>query len=186
MLWALLVGIALGGEVVVEAKVPTEVWMAGQKIAENSYPCQVRFEAPDGEVDLLLVVNGANNTVKVTVPTTGAALVHVGRTGITTGHTDAPTLAAGQTATRVQFRSAAREDLVLYVDGGKHELSPAAVLSIDLDLGDHKVSLRSRDGTIVYATGLLRVEGDGLVVQLADGRMPEIAGDGGSFSPGNR
>jgi hypothetical protein len=43
------------------------------------------------------------------------------------------------------------------------------------------MSLRNGGGTVIWVRGELHIDGDGAIVQLADGRMPEVLGQGGQF-----
>jgi hypothetical protein len=56
---------------------------------------------------------------------------------------------------------------------------------LPLPVGEHPMSLRSSDGTSVFARGVLTVSGGkDLVVQVTEGLMPETSGEGISFSSG--
>ena len=68
---------------------------------------------------------------------------------------------------------------------GKQRLNIDAGQSTSLTLspGDHVISLRNHDGTVIWAQRTLHVGAqEGLVVQLSDGRMPELFG-AGRFHP---
>lgn len=182
MHWFLLASAAMAGNLVVEAKVPVEVWVADRMIGELAQPAELHVDAEPGPTKVVLMVGGEPTTLEVDVPAEGSARVLVGRTGITTGQQAAPER-GDAAAHRVEFRSSASEALVLVVADDRHTLSPRETLALDLPPGKHPLSLRNQNGTVVWAHGTLIVDGAGLVVQLADGRMPEIAGSGGSFTP---
>jgi len=185
MLWTLLIPGALAANLVIEAKVPAEVWVAGQLVGELVMPSELHLEAEPGETEVTLLTNGTPKTVVVDVPETGLTRVVVGRTGITTGQVP-PNVQPEGTRSEVEFRSSAREDVVLIVGDTRYTLAPGATLRVEFSHGTHPLSLRNGGGTVIWAQGSLQVDGDGLVVQVADGRMPETAGTGGSFHPDQR
>lgn len=183
----LLVPVALAGNLVVDAKVPVEIWVSGQLVGELVQPSELHLEVDAGTTELNLVVAGKPQAYTVDVPTEGSAVVVVGRTGVTTGERAAPETEGEPAGSHpVEFRSAAREDIVLVVGEDRIPLAPREVVKLDLAPGSHPMSLRNKSGTIVWAHGTLDVGGDGLVVQVADGRMPETSGPGGSFHPDQR
>jgi hypothetical protein len=187
MFWMLLIPGALAANLVIEAKVPAEVWVAGRLAGELVMPCELHLQTNPGETELTVLTSGTPKRFTVDVPETGSARVIVGRTGITTGQ-DAPEPAVESegTESQVEFRSTAREDVVLIIGDTRLNLAPEATVHLDLAHGTHPLSLRNGRGTVIWAQGSLQVDGDGLVVQVADGRMPEIAGGGGSFHPDQR
>jgi len=181
-MWTLLLApLAFAGTVVIDARVPVEVWIAGGLIGEIASPAELHVTVPAGDLELTLVVGGKPQIETVQVPESGKALLIVGRTGVTTGHIDA--VATSEAASSmVEFRSSAREDMILVVGKDRVTLSPGATRRIDLARGTTALSLRDSSGTVVWAHGTLDVKGDGLVVQVADGRLPEISG-AGAFHP---
>jgi hypothetical protein len=71
----------------------------------------------------------------------------------------------------------------LRIDAKPHAVEPGRDLTLDLPPGAHPMSVRSSDGTVVWATGSLEVApGEPLVVQIGEGRMPEVSG-AGAFNP---
>ncbi|MBW1876809.1 MAG: hypothetical protein JRJ84_00460 [Deltaproteobacteria bacterium] len=183
----LLIPSALAANLVIEAKVPVEVWVSGQLMGELVRPSELHVQATPGETELTLLTQGTPKTFIVDVPEEGLARVVVGRTGITTGQDlPEPAVEPEGTQSQVEFRSTAREDVVLIIGDTRYTLAPQAILRVDLSHGAHPLSLRNGVGTVIWAQGSLQVDGDGLVVQVADGRMPEVAGGGGAFHPDQR
>jgi len=193
-MWILLFAqFALAGTVVIDARVPVEVWIDGALIGELAAPAQLYVEAPTGAVAVTLLIGGQPQKETVQVPEVGKALVIVGRTGVTTGTIEPEVAAAAAggaaaapdpsaTSSLVEFRSAAREDVLLVVGKERVTLAPGTTRKFDLTHGTTQLSLRDSSGTVVWAHGTLDVVGDGLIVQVADGRLPEISG-AGSFHP---
>lgn len=181
MLWMLLAMSAPAAELVVDAQVPAEVWVSGQLVGQLFQPAELRLDVAEGPLPLTILVGGEPTKLDVAAP----ALVIVGRNGISTGQHDpaAPVPAVGPVP--VEFRSTGQEDLLLVLDKERRTVDVGQVLTIELTPGRHPISLRSRDGTMLYARGSLEVGGEGLVVQLSPGRMPEVIGKSGSYHPGS-
>lgn len=168
----------------IDARVPVEVFSDGHLIAQLVQPAELHLKRDPGRVSLTLLVSGNANDISVDVPEQGSALVLVGRTGITAS-TIRPDAASAEpmASGSGEFRVAGDQGLTLVMDGTRHKLTPGGVLSLDLPTGEHALSLRSAEGTVVWANGKLLVAGGPFVVQLSAGRMPEISGDGASFLP---
>jgi hypothetical protein len=182
-MWTLFLSSAFAGQLVVDAAVPAEVVINGQKAAELFFPGVLRLEVAPGQVPVTIFVDGKPQTVTIDVPNEGSAVLLVGKSGVTTG-TPPDDVAAGAVVA-VEFRVAGTEPLQLMVDDGRKSLSPGAVYKLSLASGDHKLSVRASDGTVIWARGTLALSGMGtapVVVQIAEGRMPETT-DGGAFRP---
>jgi hypothetical protein len=58
---------------------------------------------------------------------------------------------------------------------------------LKLPHGAYDALLRSGSGTVIYARSTLSLSGAGpLVVQVSEGRVPELSGEGGSLSPNSK
>ncbi len=187
-MWTLLLpSLALAANLVIDVKVPVEVWLDGELAGQAVLPCELHYERPAGPAELILVIAGRNQPYRVDVPESGVARVVVGRTGVTLSEDEASTPAAEPAAAYVvEIRSASREDLVVVLAGKRLTLAPHEVRTVDLAPGTHTLSVRNPHGTVVWAQGKLHVLGAGLVVQLTDGRMPEVSGNAGTFQPDHR
>lgn len=180
----MLLSAALAGDLVVDVKVPVTLSLDGQQVADVFQPGVLRMPIPDGAHKVTAVVGGKPQVFEVTIGLTPVVLL-VGRSGTTVGAPDAlppPVVAGGDIP--VRFRSAARDRLLLQIGGQRVVVAPGVGLSLPLSLGEHEMTVRSPDGTSIYARGVLVVAGVGdLVVQLAEGKMPETSGPGLSFDP---
>lgn len=186
LLLPLLSAVALGGELLVEASVPTEVHVNGQPVAQVFYPSEVKVQLQPGEVELTVFVDGHPSRYRVEIPDTGQAVVVVGRTGITTSRRAAPRERADILALPVEVRSAARSRIMVVFDQQRHWVDPGQVLHLELDPGRHGMSVRSGGGTEVWARGVLdlRAEEGTVLIQVAEGMLPEVATGPAVFSPG--
>ncbi len=186
MLLPLLSAIAFGGELLVQASVPAEVHVDGQPVVQVFYPAEVRVKVRAGEVELTVFVDGNPARHQVEIPQTGAAVVVVGRTGITTGRRPAPPERADVDVIPVEVRSAARSRVMVVLDQERHWVDPGQVVQLELRPGRHGLSVRSGGGTEVWARGALdlRAEEGRVILQVAEGMLPEVAMGPAVFSPG--
>lgn len=171
---------------VVDAHVPTEVLVDGHKIAQLWYPGELRFEVVPGLRKVRLYVGGEPTDLPVTFKAGEAVTLLVGRTGISVEDPAPVELATPDpvTSVAVEFR-AVGEGAQLRISGQRVLIEPGATVSVPLAPGEHHVSLRNRRGTVIWATGVLEVTSrEGLVVQLSDGRLPELFGPGRFFASG--
>lgn len=184
-MWILLTGlVSVAGTIVVDAEVPVEVALDSRPVAQVFTASSVHLPAEAGSHKVTVMVNGRPTHLKVDVPEDGYAHVVVGRTGITTRSSEAPT--ANENAS-VDLRVVGDEALRLTLDGTRHVLSPGDNQVLELTRGDHTLELRSGDGLAIYANGDLHVKGTGpVVVQLSAGRAPEVVGATGSWRPSSR
>lgn len=176
LLWSV---VASGAQLVVDAKVPTSVFIDGTGVAQIFVPSTLTLNVEPGQHDLLFMINGSPRETSLMVLDRPMNIVVVGRTGITTALTLPEELNA---VTAVEFRTTSNELLSVRVGDEKLSLPPGQVSSMSLDVGEYPMTVRGGGGTVVYGRGTLVISGAGhLVVQVAEGRMPEVSGPGGSF-----
>jgi hypothetical protein len=164
---------------VIDAKVPVEVLLGGTTIAELFYPALVQFQvAASGPQVVRLYVSGQPYDVPVQFTPKETARILVGRTGVTLearGAQVAAPEASGPVALELRFVGGGGATVRL--DSQPHKVGPGRGLSTTIPLGRHALSVRSSDGTVIWASGDLFVDGP-LVVQITEGRLPEISGAG--------
>jgi hypothetical protein len=173
-MWWLSPCVAVAGTLVIEATVPVDV------VRGDSQQLVHLFVPGRAVVTIQVWVDGSPHDVTIVVPHDGESTLIVGETGITT---DTPPRPKGEVGP-VEFRVAGSTEVLLVVDDRKLRLGPNDVLRLDLSDGSHTISLRDASGTVVWAKGMLDVrQPRGVVVQMAEGRLPEVMGDGGRFVP---
>jgi hypothetical protein len=163
---------------VIDAKVPVEVLLGGTTIAELFYPALVQFQvAATGPQVVRVYVSGQPYDVPVQFAPKETSRILVGRTGVTveTQAADVPAEASGPVSLELRFVGGGGATVRL--GSQPHKVGPGRGLSTTIPLGRHALSVRSADGTVIWAAGDLFVEGP-LVVQIAEGRLPEISGAG--------
>jgi hypothetical protein len=176
----LIMSVALAAEIVVDAKVPVTLRVDGAVAAELRLPGSVRVEVPSGDHRVVLVAGTEEHTWAVTLVDGVPVHLMAGRGGVSMSLPDGrePPVAAGLS------RPVA---LMVFIDRQRLLVEPGPGRLVPVPVGQHEVSVRSADGAEVYARGVLRVDGGpGLMVQLAEGRLPETNGPGVSFVAGNR
>lgn len=179
-MWFLSPCVALAGSVVIDAAVPIDVFVNTEALARLYVPGIVTLPLDDGPRKLQIWVDGNPHEVSIDVPVVGVTTVMVGKNGITTAAPNAPDVPVGP----VEFRVAGRAEVMFTLDDQRHHLAPGEVLKVELTEGNHMISVRDASGTQIWAKGLLTVkEPRGVIVQLSEGRMPEVAGTGGRFVP---
>ncbi|MBX2798812.1 MAG: hypothetical protein KTR31_14145 [Myxococcales bacterium] len=165
---------------VVDSKVPAEVLVDGQKLAQLWAPGEVAFQIIPGAHALRLYTNGDASDFPLVLAAGGEVRVMVGRTGISLDDSADPTAASDDEAQTVpvEFRTMGR-GVQLRLDRQRITLTEGERKSVELAPGNHRLSVRSQDGTVIWANGTLEVQrGASLVVQVAEGRMPELSGSG--------
>jgi len=181
----LLLSAALAGELLVEAQVPADVFVEGNHVAQLFYPSSLRVEFAPGPIVLTVVVEGLPAKVDLEIPEVGTAVLVVGRTGITTGQQ--PPEPVDAEPRDIEFRLGGPEHVLFSLAGERIQLGPGEVVTRRLEPGNHALSVRSSQGTIVWAQGQLVVDGTSpFVVQLSEGHLPEVVGRGGDFRSGAR
>lgn len=180
----MLLSAALAGDLVVDVKVPVNVSIDGQQAADVFQPGMLRLPVDDGPHKVTVVVAGKPSVFDVTIGPSPVVLL-VGRSGTTVGAADAqPVPLATGADIPVRFRTTARDRLLVQIAGQRVVVAPGVGVTLPLGLGEHEMTVRSPDGTSIFARGMLVVGGSGeLIVQLSEGKMPETSGPGLSFDP---
>lgn len=185
----LLAALAPAAELHVSASVPTEVWLDGQPAAELYRPGSLTITLPEAgdTVDLRVFVEGKPQELSLPHPgATGTAFVVVGKQGVSTpGATEPKPVASGPVTLTVEVNG--HEPLRVQLGDQRQRLAPGARLELGLEPGEHKLVVSSGDGHVRWASGTLQLTGTEsqvpLVLQLADGKLPEVHGDGGVYWP---
>ena len=186
MLWSLLIAIASAQGLAIDANVPVEIHVEGHPVAQLFYPAHLEMAYPAGPLHLVLVLNGNAKPLDIEIPEEGQAHLLIGRNGITTSNT-APPSAIPAGPVNVQFRVPGQESLQIRIGNERHVVQPAAKLDLSLAAGHHPIEIRNGQGTTIWARGSLHIGlGDDVIVQLSDGRTPEVVGSGSRFVPETR
>ncbi|MCB9663145.1 MAG: hypothetical protein H6732_03460 [Alphaproteobacteria bacterium] len=207
MWWILSCLLAHGGEVIVDAKVPVHLAVDGVVVAEVYTVGVLKLPVDAGKHTLTLTTGGTPAAHEIDVGDQPVVVI-VGRTGTSVGTLaeGAPEPSPASTAAAVaaapaptpevaasaapallgpvpvRFRTAGRARLLVQIDTRRYTVAPGEGIDVDLSAGEHIVSVRNPEGTQIYARGVLTVTGGGdLVVQVAEGRVPETSGNGLAF-----
>jgi len=170
------------GVLTIDAKLPAEVLVDGVRLAQTYAAAELSFDIVPGDHLLRVYTHGQPHDVNVAIEPGKEVSVVVGRTGVSSEQVDAGPTASGSVP--VEFRVLDGMASMIRIAGAKHTIPQGERLTLDLPVGTHPVSVRSADGTIIWASGRLTVDGgESVVVQVAEGRLPEVSGDG-RFDPG--
>ena len=168
----------------IENRIPVEVAINGKTAVKLLKETQTRIPLSPGTYTLALWVSGTPQERIVQVPETGSATVVVGTTGITTHISPVVPKDVAVAPRDIELRSTSVVDLTFIIGNKRHTFAPKGQTNIILDSGNHKVSLRSLDSTVIWAEGTLSFDpGETLIVQLRDGMLPEVIGENGHFTP---
>jgi hypothetical protein len=196
-------------ELIVNAEVPARVAVDGKPAAELYLPGILRVEVAVGPHVVQLVASELARadgtgveTFKVDAVEGEPIVMFVGRAGISYAPLSAraagaPAVADAQDLVQAQppdlgpwpvrFRAAPGERLLVVVDDRRVFVAPGEDVQIELGSGDHRCTVRSTDGTMLYARGYLRVRGgDAMIVLVGEGMLPTASGDGVAFLPDAR
>lgn len=181
---------ALAGQIVVDAKVPVAVMLDGEMVAQLWRAAVVTVPAEPGPHALTVVLDGNPRRFDVTITDGAPVVVLAGRSGVSLGAAEdvakhVPTAPPDGAPTEVRFRVADGAYLMVQVGRQRVVVGPGDGMAIPLPLGDHPFSVRSSDGTAVFARGVLTVSASAepRVVQLSEGALPETSGQGVAFHP---
>ncbi len=168
----------LGGRLVVQTKLPAEVLVDGAKLAQIWAPATVMFDIEAGPHELRVYTQGEPTNLPIVLKAGKELSVVVGRTGITLEESAVASAPADAATVPVEFRCVGAP-LQIRLDRERLQLAEGDKVSVDLAPGRHEMSVRNAAGTVMWATGTLEVQPRrGLVVQVSDGRMPELFGPG--------
>ncbi|MEQ1504762.1 MAG: hypothetical protein ABMB14_21165, partial [Myxococcota bacterium] len=165
-------------ELVVDAKIPVEILLEGVKLGQLYYPGEVTFRVVAGHHTVRLYTNGQPTDLPLDLTTGHPTRILVGRTGVTTGAPAEGSAPAATGPSSVEFRFVGGGAAQVRVEATSHPVEPGRPFTLELAPGVHPMSVRSTDGTVIWATGTLEVATGRVVVQVTEGRMPEVSGDG--------
>lgn len=174
---------ALAAHLVVDAKVPVEILLGGYKLGELFYPSKAQFDlvAPV-TTTARLYTSGAPTDVPIELKPGETVRILVGKTGITADK-EVSTLDAAKGPFPLELRLIGAGGAMVRIDDKRHVLGSSGRIQTELPAGRHTISVRSEDGTVIWATGDLLIDGP-LVMQITEGRLPELSGRGSFIAGG--
>lgn len=181
MLISWLLGSALAGTLVIDAKVPTEIRGPDAVLAQLYVPSVLSVDLDGGTYEFIVFRNGNPETIRLEVPAEGTARMVVGEAGITAP--PAPKKTEDLPAeTTVEFRTVGTVAVMVQLPDERLRVSPGHAQTVTLPTGTHAMKVRSSDGTVIWARGELTLGGKDTVVQLSEGRGPEVSGENALWS----
>lgn len=188
MYWFVFSALAFGGELLIDARIPTAIYIDGQPFVQLSQPGKVEFDVADGEHKIVIMTNGYPNERTITIGKEPAHLL-VGRSGISFGKAEVvvPTQSNTGLSSTIELRSTSRLPLMIYIGEEKHILAAKATKELEIAAGEHTISVRNDAGTAIFASGVIVTDGEHqVIVQLSEGRVPEVSGEGSQYLPSSR
>lgn len=178
MLTFLLASIALAGDpaaLTIDAKVPAEVRLDGHIVGQLFMPGRLELSVSPGDHHLAIIREGKPEELPVRVPESGAVVI-IGKTGTTLGAmpVDKPD---ADGPIELEIRVSGDAPVQLRLANQRFDLAPGRVVRVELPPGPHNYSFRNRNGTLVWARGTLELQSGTVVLQLSEGRAPELSGD---------
>lgn len=166
---------AAPAELSFDCKVPAEVLVDGVKLGQLWFPGTATWKVAAGHHSARVFVGGSPQELALDLAAGESRTVLVGRSGVTVSESSAaPPVATGPT--RVGFRVVGGAPVELRLDDGRQLVQVGVEHVVELTPGLHRLSLRNALGTAIWSTGVLEVTGGTAIVQLSEGRMPEVSG----------
>ncbi len=170
------------GELVVDSRMPAEILVDGHQVGQLFMPARLEVVVEAGVRSVRVYTNGTPDDIDVVVPVSGSVNLLVGRTGLSIGKTAATTTAEERVAAGpipIQVRMNDTIGARLTVGDKRYKVGAGQQLDLELIAGRYPISIQSHNGTVVWAHGTLVVDGpDPIVMQLSEGRLPEVTGKG--------
>ncbi len=172
------------GRLEVEALMATEIVVDGIKLGQLWIPGEAAFLIPAGDHVFRAYTQGKPHDLPIHVASAHPLRVLVGRSGVSADRPDQDVTDA-TALVPVEFRAMGARGAMLHLDDTKHQVQPGQPLSLELTAGSHMLSVRSSDGTAIWASGVLAVSGaQPVVIHVTEGRLPDVSG-GARFHTGS-
>jgi hypothetical protein len=168
---------AVAATLVFDCKVPAEILVDNVKLGQLWFPGVVTWKVAAGSHVARVYVGGTPSDHPLEVTPGAERTILVGRTGTTVSDTTSAPTAATTGPSHVGFRVIGAPAAQVRIDEHRELVEAGREYVIDLATGSHPLSLRNAEGTAIWSTGVLVVTGEGaVVVQVSEGRMPEVSG----------
>lgn len=172
------------GTVLFDVRIPAEVRLDGVVIGQLFTPGRLAIDTALGTREVMVVTNGQPRVLAIDVLSEGRTVVLVGRNGLTSSRMAERDDLTGDVP--VQLRVAGSQDVLVTFDDERYRIDAYGTRDLSLPVGTHEMTVRSGDGHVVWARGRISLERPELtIVQLSEGRLPEISGPGARFHPGH-
>ena len=182
LLWVL--GTALAGTVVIDAKVPVDLKQGGRSVLQTWGPVVASLPDIDAGPQVYEIVRGDKSvTTTVDVPPTGSVTLTIeAARAVSMPSGDPP-----PDAPKVDLHAEPGFRFALVLDGQRAFAfgSDQAVRLERLAVGEHRLELRTADLVTIYNRGTLEVRpGDQLTLLVAQGRALDVLGRDGAWTAG--
>jgi len=169
-----LFGVAFAASVQIASELPVNVRLDGIPVANVLVAAKLAIDVEDGEHTLEVDVRGKTRTHEFTVEGNQTARLVVGKSG-TAFHVEGEVPVKLST---VRIRGVGSQGLLVQVGDQRFPLGDTELRKLVLAPGRHDFKLMNADGTMMFASGSLRISGAEADVLVSEGRLPEVTGDG--------
>lgn len=166
-----------------DCKVPAEILVDGVKVGQLWFPGSATWKVAAGPHHVRIYVAGQPTEHPVSTVADASYTFLVGRTGTTMSNTTTAAPAATGPV-RVGVRVVGAQAAQVRIDDRRETVVAGQELVLELPTGTHPLSLRSAEGTAIWSTGVLELTGGPVILQVSEGRMPEVSG-GAVFHTGS-
>lgn len=173
------------GRIEFDSRLPAEIQVDGTTLAQLYQPGTLATRMPVGSHEVVVLTNGRARPLTVDVSSTATAVVLVGRNGLTASARLEPLPEEGGVAP-VELRVLGEEEVLVTVDDRRYRMRPGTTRTLTVPVGRHAMSIRSASGTVLWARGHLELSHTTpAIIQITEGRMPEVSGTGATFVAGS-
>ncbi len=176
------------GQIVFDMKLPASLFLNGQQIVQLYQTGKVEVRAVAGTHELTVVTSGNPKSSELYVLADHTTPVLIGRHGQVTPQ---PPIAAPTPdpdgASALEIHVVGDEPVSIWFGDERWLIASGTTHHTEVPQGEHALSVRNADSTVVWARGGLLVHGSsGVVMQVGAGLAPEVSGAGqwmGSVTP---
>lgn len=171
-----------------DIKLPASLFLNGQQIVQLYQTGKVEVRAAAGTHELTVVISGTPKSSELSVTADHTTPVLIGRHGQVSPQPPIPAPEPDpHRASALEIHVVGDEPVSVWFGEERWLVASGTVHHAVVPQGEHTLSIRNSDSTIVWARGGLLVHGsDGVVMQVGAGRAPEVSGSGqwmGSVAP---
>ncbi|MCA9567553.1 MAG: hypothetical protein KC656_06910 [Myxococcales bacterium] len=173
------------GVVEFDSRLPAEIQLDGHTLAQLYQQGTLRTRAPTGTHEVVVLTNGRARSLTLDVSRTATAVVFIGRNGLTASTRLEP-LPEEAGEAPVELRVLGHEEVLVTLGDRRFRMLPGSTKALSVPLGRHEMSVKSASGTVLWAKGHLELtRTTPAVIQITEGRMPEVSGAGTTFVAGS-
>lgn len=174
---------AATGTVLFDARMPVEVQLDGEIIGQLFTASRLSVDTSVGTREVTVVTNGQARVLAIDVSTSHKTVVLIGRNGLTSSNVAHTEDLTGDAP--IELRAAGNQDVLVTIGDQRWHVDADGSMVVMVPVGQHAMTVRSGDGHVLWARGRIDLtRAAEVIVQLSEGRLPEVSGTGAAFHPG--